>query len=350
MADKKVTIKVDLDAEPSIAKLRELKKELKEISVTDPKFAEKQQQIDDYTDALKSAKTGAGNFADILGELPGPLGEVGNKVSGTINTLKQFGGIKLESLKASFSELGKDVVDAAKGIGNLTGITKAYTTISDLLAASFTKVGIAEGYAATGAKLLSGALIATGIGALVVVLGNLVSMLMDYFDSSKRAEKAANDFSDAIKRQNELLEQFREESDKAIKELQGAIGTGDAVKIARAQLLLIDQRMPYIIANANKKQDRLTQADVANARKNTALFEIISNPEQIKKNYGAIYNNTEVQFREQFKKAAANGHTRAYLMQMYGGNPVIQDYLAKRESKEKKQDLKKDYKTTLTTI
>lgn len=207
MADKKVTIKVDLDAEPSIAGLRELKKELREISVTDPKFAEKQQQIEDYTDALKSAKTGAGNFADILGELPGPLGEVGNKVAGTINTLKQFGGIKLDSLKASFSELGKDIVDAGKGIGNLTGITKAYTTISDLLAASFTKVGIAEGYAATGAKLLSGALIATGIGALVVVLGNLVSMLMDYFDSSKRAEKAANDFSDAIKRQNELLEQ-----------------------------------------------------------------------------------------------------------------------------------------------
>ena len=206
MADKKVTIKVDLDAEPSIAGLKELKKELREISVTDPKFAEKQQQIEDYTDALKSAKTGAGNFADILGELPGPLGDVGNKVAGTITTLKQFGGIKLDSLKASFSELGKDIVDAGKGIGNLTGITKAYTTISDLLAASFTKVGIAEGYAATGAKLLSGALIATGIGALVVVLGNLVSMLMDYFDSSKRAEKAANDFSDAIKRQNELLE------------------------------------------------------------------------------------------------------------------------------------------------
>jgi len=206
MADKTVKIKVDLDAEPSIAGLKELKKELREISVTDPKFAEKQQQIEDYTDALKSAKTGAGNFADILGELPGPLGDVGNKVAGTITTLKQFGGIKLDSLKASFSELGKDVVDAAKGIGNLTGITKAYTSLSDLLAASFTKVGVAEGYAATGAKLLSGALIATGIGALVVVLGNLVTMLMDYFDSSKRAEKAANDFSDAIKRQNDLLE------------------------------------------------------------------------------------------------------------------------------------------------
>ena len=152
------------------------------------------------------------------------------------------------------------------------------------------------------------------------------------------------------KKQNELVEQFREESDKAIKELQSAIGTGDQQKIARAQLLLIDQRMPYIIANANKKQDRLTKADVDNARRTTGLFDVVSDPDQIKKNYGAIYNNTEVQFREQFKKAAANGHTRTYLLNMYGGNPVVQDYEKKRTAGVTKQDIKKDYKTTLGTI
>ncbi len=150
--------------------------------------------------------------------------------------------------------------------------------------------------------------------------------------------------------QKKLVEQFREESEKVLKELQTAIGTGDAQKIARAQLLLIDQRMPYIIANANKKQDRLTKADVDNARRTTALFDTISDPDQIKKNYGAIYSNTEVQFREQFKKAAANGHTRSYLINMYGGNPVIQEYERKRAAGETKKDLKKNYKTTLETI
>jgi hypothetical protein len=46
---------------------------------------------------------------------------------------------------------------------------------------------------------------ATGIGLLIALVIDIAGRLMDYFDSSKRAEKAANDFSDAIKRQNELL-------------------------------------------------------------------------------------------------------------------------------------------------
>lgn len=205
MADKKIKIEVDLDAEPSIAAIKQLKKELRELAVTDPKFAEKQQQINDFEDALKSAKTGASNFTEILGEIPGPLGEIGNKLSSTVNILKQFGGLKLNDLKTSFVELGKDVGDAAKGLGKLTGITKAYTVVSNFLAASFVKVGIAEGAAAIGAKALSAALISTGIGALVVLLGTAASALMDYFDSSKKAEKAADDFTDSIKRQNDAL-------------------------------------------------------------------------------------------------------------------------------------------------
>jgi len=150
--------------------------------------------------------------------------------------------------------------------------------------------------------------------------------------------------------QNKLLETFREESGKVIEELNSAIGSGDEIKIARAKLLLIDQRMPYIIANANKKQDRLTKADVDNARTTTGIFKTISDPEQIKKNYAQIYATTEVQFREQFKKAAANGATRNYLMTMNAGNPVVQNYKAKQDSEKTKKDIKKDYRTTLGTI
>lgn len=209
MADKTIKVKVDVEAdvEPSIAQLKLLKKELKATAAGSEDFQRLQQQINDTEDAIKSARTGASNFTEVLGQLPGPIGDIGNKLSGTVNTLKQFGGLKMTDLKASFVELGKDIVDGIKGIGQLTGVTKAYTTVNNFLAASFVKVGIAEGVAATGAKALSAALISTGIGALVVLLGTAVSALMSYFDSSKKAEKAADDFSDAIKRQNDLLGQ-----------------------------------------------------------------------------------------------------------------------------------------------
>jgi len=209
MADKTIKVKVDVETnvEPSIAALKSLKKQLKETAAGSDDFQRLQQQINDTEDAIKSAKTGASNFTEVLGQLPGPIGDIGNKVSGAVNTLKQFGGLKLKDLQTSFVELGKDIVDGVKGLGQLTGITKVYTTVNNFLAASFVKLGIAEGAAAAGAKALSAALVSTGIGALVVLLGSAASALMNYFDSSKKAEKAADDYSDAIKRQNELLAQ-----------------------------------------------------------------------------------------------------------------------------------------------
>ena len=208
MADKtiKVKVDVDVDAEPSIAQLKALKKELKATAAGSEDFQRLQQQINDTEDAIKSARTGASNFTEVLGQLPGPIGDIGNKVSGAVNTLKQFGGLKMTDLKASFVELGKDLGDAAKGLGNLTGITKAYTVLNGFLAKSFVSVGVAEGAAAVGARALSAALIATGIGALVVLLATAASALYELATGEKEAAAAAEALNRAIDSQNELFE------------------------------------------------------------------------------------------------------------------------------------------------
>jgi hypothetical protein len=208
MADKQVKVKVDVETnvEPSIAALKELKKQLKETAAGSNEFKILQQQINDTEDAIKSARTGASNFTEVLGQLPGPIGEIGNKVSGAVNTLKQFGGLKFADLKASFVELGKDLADAAKGLGELTGITRAYTVLNGFLAKSFVQVGVGEAAAAAGAKALSAALIATGIGALVVLLGTAASALYEMATGEKEAAAAADVLNRALERQNELLE------------------------------------------------------------------------------------------------------------------------------------------------
>ena len=208
MADKTIKVKVDVetDVEPSIAALKALKKQLRDTAAGSEEFARLQQQINDTEDAIKSAKTGASNFTEVLGQLPGPIGDIGNKVSGAVNTLKQFGGLKMTDLKASFVELGKDLTDAAKGLGQLTGITKAYTVLNNFLAASFVKVGVAEGAAAIGARALSAALIATGIGALVVLLATAASALYELATGEEAARMAAESFNRALDSQNQLLE------------------------------------------------------------------------------------------------------------------------------------------------
>jgi hypothetical protein len=199
MADKTVKVKIDVetDVEPSLKNLRELKRQLKDTAAGSQEFAVLQRQIDDVQDSLVGARAGAGNFADVLGRLPGPIGAIGNQVSGTITALKQFGGLKLNNIQASFVELGNDVGDIVTSFGSLTGITKVYTVLNGFLAKSFVAVGIAEGAAATGAKAFAAALTATGIGAIVVALGLLVNMLIQYAGAAERAAETQKKLNEA---------------------------------------------------------------------------------------------------------------------------------------------------------
>jgi phosphotransacetylase len=82
---------------------------------------------------------------------------------------------------------------------------------------------------------------------------------------------------------NKILTQFQKEDRKVTDQLTDALDSKDEERIARAQLKLIEQRMKYIIANANKGQDRLTVADIKDAEQNTKIFDFLNDPEQIKK-------------------------------------------------------------------
>jgi hypothetical protein len=204
MADERIEIEASIDVTPSIAALKKLKQELR--NTTDPaEFRRLQTQIDDTQESINSAKAGAGNFAEVLGTLPGPIGDIAGQAGGLIGTLKQFGQIKIEDLKSSFVDLGADIFDAAKGLANITGITKVYTVLNGFLAKSFVAVGISEAAAAAGARAFAAALITTGIGAIVVALGLLVNMLIQYAGAAERA-------AETQKKLNEQREKMNEES------------------------------------------------------------------------------------------------------------------------------------------
>ncbi len=236
MADKTIKVKVDVetDVEPSIAALKSLKKQLRETAAGSEEFAKLQQQINDTEDAIKAARTGASNFTEVLGQIPGPVGEIGNKVSGTVNTLKQFGALKLTDLKSSFVELGKDVTDIAKGFADLTGITKVYTTISTALSRAFIAVGVSEGAATAGAKAFAAALTATGIGAIVVALGLLVANWDKVTDAISGATAESKTYEEAQSQVTKELTDFNKKlidvqgSFKAAKE--GTISKKDALQ------------------------------------------------------------------------------------------------------------------------
>ena len=312
MADKEVKVKVtvDTDVQPTLAGLRELKKELREIAITDPKYKQKQQELDDYSDALKAAKTGAGNFAEVLGQIPGPIGNIGNAVGGTLQNLKQFGQLKFTDIKASFTELGKDVVDAGKGLGKLTGITKAYTIAARSMSTGLQGVGVSANVATVAARGLSAALIATGIGALVVLLSTAASALYEMATGEKEAAAAAETLNKALETQNTLLELNANDANRRNKvELARLKSQGaDAQKIRETQFR--QAKETYESAYAAEQEavkiynDNLGKADAEGLKK---LGDNLTKRQQATKDAYAStqeigYNNKAEELKEEETK------------------------------------------------
>ena len=219
MAENTSTYKavIEIDTEPSIAELKKLKKQLKDTAAGSDDFKNLQQKINDMEDAIKSARTGASNFTEVLGQLPGPIGNIGNSLSSTVNTLKQFGALKLTDIQASFTELGKDLADAARGLGKLTGITKAYTSTARGLSTAFQAVGISATTATVAARAFSAALNALGIGLILAAVGALVEIIKDFASGEEEAKQAADALNRTLASQNELLDLNKASFDRANK-------------------------------------------------------------------------------------------------------------------------------------
>jgi hypothetical protein len=239
--------------------VRLLYKELQKIPEGTKEWRTLQKTYNDTKDNLDKVNVKSKELFGTLSTLPGPVGDFSAKLQGGIDLLKVFSSFTLKDLAASFRGVTADIVQVFTNLGGgkkiLQETTKATadttTTLSNFslaaanvaaattnasTAATVLKGGVyglsvaeteaiaatrgltvantalagAEQTAAVATNTLSvsikGLMAATGIGLLIALVIDIAGRLMDYFDSSKRAEKAANDFSDAIKRQNELLE------------------------------------------------------------------------------------------------------------------------------------------------
>jgi len=106
------------------------------------------------------------------------------------------------------------------------------------------------------------------------------------------------------------------------------------------RLALIEQRMKYIVANANKSEDRLTQKDIDNAAKRTQIIKYITSPRTIRLNYE--------QLREEFAEKAGtylsqyklNGGEESYIQDNFMDIPgVALQYQRKNKDFMRKQNI-----------
>jgi len=99
MAEKKVTVKVDIEADvaPTIANLKALKRQLKETAAGSADFNKISAQIRDMDDAIKDASATSDDFAGYLENASGPLGVLGKGLRSAERNFSSFNAV----LKAS---------------------------------------------------------------------------------------------------------------------------------------------------------------------------------------------------------------------------------------------------------
>jgi hypothetical protein len=358
----------------------------------------------------KTTQRGVGGFLDVLGQATGPTVDTAILLA---NQQKEFdqslalaliksnsektGGLKAESKRVYVEELNPNddlfpvvtrLVPQNKDTGALLDVVETdqgeafvpYTKGGKLKEPDIKAKNISDKSMRDLSVGIEFAQIVTNAPSELLGPGATVRQFMDRFSGSTQSyqssignfdefqTKSFNEISDAIinedqfknlsgsslekakNENNELLSKFQKESEKYTADIYKALDSGDQERIARARLGLIEQRMKYIIANANKAQDRLTAADVKNAEAKTKIYTLFGNPEQIKKDYKDLADTMNANFRKQARNYVANGGSKDYVLNMYQNVPVIQDYKIKQAKGEVKAKTKQDYKTVLGTI
>ena len=167
-------------------------------------------------------------------------------------------------------------------------------------------------------------------------------LMRDFNKDRVRIENEMNDI-----RKNQQNSKFLNENAK--RQIANARPGADRQRIVEqlALLRLIENRMKYIVANANKGEDRLTVADVTDASKGTALLRFFKPSDEAAADYKAIAFQLNDSYTSLVKKYIRAGGNPAQVLE-HKYSDFINNYKNKLrakksgENKEKNQELSVD--------
>jgi hypothetical protein len=184
-ASKKISIDFDINAKSlKIAngetlnlqqQIKVLTAELRKTSVGTAEFEILSETLKDSRDQMELVNAKSKDLFQSFGQIPGPIGQIGFGLDDTVGKLKVFSAFNLKDIKGQFKALGGDFVEIGKNLSQATGLTKLFNATNNLLASGLNKVGISANASSKGLKIFSGALMATGIGAVVAILGYVIA-------------------------------------------------------------------------------------------------------------------------------------------------------------------------------
>jgi hypothetical protein len=143
-----------------------------------------------------------------------------------------------------------------------------------------------------------------------------------------------------------VADMYKKETSELVEQLRS--GDKELAQLARAKL--IETRMKYILANANKAEDRLTVADVKNAEENTQILKWFTSPEKIKSQYQALEKELEQQFKAVSTSYMQSGGTSTYITSQFGYMPEVKSYLERMGNRQRQQAIQSNVTNILGGI
>ena len=143
----------------------------------------------------------------------------------------------------------------------------------------------------------------------------------------------------------ELVNQYKKEV-RSITD--GAkVTDGELDNITRARL--IEVRMKYILANANKSEDRLTRADVQDAEQATKIMGLFTGEKEVKSSYKNLAADLEAQFLRLAKNYIEAGGNEDFLLS-FEQMPYIRSIYAQRANQNLQANIAQNQEQILGTI
>ena len=200
-------------------------KKFTELNLKLAELRTEQEQVNNKTQSLTSTFS-------LMG---GAVGEFSDKAEIGIQALKTISSFTLKDIQNQFMVVGQELKTFVGKIADATGITKLYTITNEALAASFIEMGVAEEAAASAASVLSGAIVATGIGAIIVGVALLAANWDKVEESLKGTTEQEELYNQAVEKTNKDIEKFYENLTSVKQTLEaaekGVISKKEALKI-----------------------------------------------------------------------------------------------------------------------
>lgn len=307
-----VALEIKVNSGSSVNSVKDLKNEIKALESA----------------ALAAAKAGddalARKYASAAGEAKDQLADFKNEIKSVQDAGSKLGAIAnvgatiasgfqaAQGAAALFGSAGEDVqkilvkvqaatalAQGAQALANATeDIAIAKKVILTTVQSAYT---VAVG-ASTGAlKLFRIALASTGIGAVVALLGNAVSLLMKLSDSEKEASAATDIYNKALERKNELLTESNVLIDRNEK-----LTIAQAKAEGKSQSEIVDIQKKFLSKRID--QELIFQDELRSKKRDLTEQEIealIKSEERVK-DLSVEYQVLELQRIEQFNQDRLN--------------------------------------------